>query len=341
MSEPTDVDASVLQPLADLRRRETAVRGYLARAEQSRAKVSEPVYGKVTDDYRQRLASIEQEAGSLRDRARGEYRKLLDAYERLSAPEEEARFALEELTLRHAAGEIDDAQLAARQRQPAEALERCRDQREALDRLKAEFVEVLEGAGGEAAGQPAPTGFREPEPSVVRQPSVRLPQSAVQPASTRQVAPQHAAPSQHAAPVPAGAARTSNRDTAAAPSSPASATASAVAEPPPGDETTMVPLGFLTIVEGPGAPAEYVLAETTYIGRGEDCHLRIVHPTVSRHHAIVAASREGFRIRDLGSQNGTLVNGEQADDQLLADRDEILIGEALLVFSRDRPSRVG
>ncbi len=104
---------------------------------------------------------------------------------------------------------------------------------------------------------------------------------------------------------------------------------------------TVVPLGFLTIVEGPGAPAEYVLADTTYIGRGEDCHLRIVHPTVSRHHALVVAGRDGFRIRDLGSQNGTLVNGEPANDRLLIDRDEILIGEALLVFSRDRPSRLG
>lgn len=81
---------------------------------------------------------------------------------------------------------------------------------------------------------------------------------------------------------------------------------------------------------------ELGLAEgETIIGRGEECTLRIDSAKVSRRHArIIAAGRE-VGIEDLGSKNGTFLNGRRlasAERVPLHEGDEILIGATLLVF---------
>lgn len=47
------------------------------------------------------------------------------------------------------------------------------------------------------------------------------------------------------------------------------------------------------------------------IGREEDCHLRPNSDLVSRHHCVFTVDEFAVRVRDLGSTNGTLVNGER------------------------------
>jgi len=47
------------------------------------------------------------------------------------------------------------------------------------------------------------------------------------------------------------------------------------------------------------------------IGREEDCHLRPNSDTVSRHHCVFTVDDFTVRLRDLGSTNGTMVNGER------------------------------
>lgn len=47
------------------------------------------------------------------------------------------------------------------------------------------------------------------------------------------------------------------------------------------------------------------------IGREEDCHLRPNSDTVSRHHCVFTVDDFTVRLRDLGSTNGTFVNGER------------------------------
>jgi pSer/pThr/pTyr-binding forkhead associated (FHA) protein len=54
-----------------------------------------------------------------------------------------------------------------------------------------------------------------------------------------------------------------------------------------------------------------VLAGIT-LGR-DDCDIVLSDPEVSRRHAAVAESPDGFTIEDLGSTNGTWVNGERID----------------------------
>jgi pSer/pThr/pTyr-binding forkhead associated (FHA) protein len=62
----------------------------------------------------------------------------------------------------------------------------------------------------------------------------------------------------------------------------------------------------------PDAPArEQVLPETgeTVVGRGPDCGARVEDDRVSRRHAALAPGPSGWTVTDLGSKNGTLVDG--------------------------------
>ena len=63
------------------------------------------------------------------------------------------------------------------------------------------------------------------------------------------------------------------------------------------------------------------------IGREQDCQLRPNSEMVSRHHCVFSVDDYSVRLRDLGSTNGTLVNGERIrKDVVLVAGDKIVIG---------------
>jgi hypothetical protein len=120
------------------------------------------------------------------------------------------------------------------------------------------------------------------------------------------------------------------------------------AEPPPmpappsgehEDRTFIVPEALLLSEADNGQAVNFRLTALTYIGRSEDNQLRLLDPGVSRRHVLVMATPGGYTIRDLGSQNGTYVNGTRVDESPLADGDRITIGEINLVF-RGAPAAV-
>lgn len=65
------------------------------------------------------------------------------------------------------------------------------------------------------------------------------------------------------------------------------------------------------------------------IGREEDCHLRPASGFVSRHHCVLLLDAYTLRIRDLGSQNGTLVNGRRIGkgEIILLQGDMVSVGD--------------
>ena len=64
------------------------------------------------------------------------------------------------------------------------------------------------------------------------------------------------------------------------------------------------------------------------VGREEDCHLRPNSESISRHHCVFTIDDFGVHLRDLGSTNGTLVNGQRIQGQVeLRPRDRITIGK--------------
>src|ERR1700716_4039385 len=68
------------------------------------------------------------------------------------------------------------------------------------------------------------------------------------------------------------------------------------------------------------------------IGRESSNDLCITDAALSRRHCLLMPKREQFALRDLGSRNGTRVNGVPVDEQLLSHGDQIAIGSSLLVF---------
>ncbi len=66
------------------------------------------------------------------------------------------------------------------------------------------------------------------------------------------------------------------------------------------------------------------------IGRGRGADLVLAEPTISRAHAAIGWDGEGFFVQDLGSTNGTSVNGDPGHKIALVDGDEIQIGKLVL-----------
>jgi predicted component of type VI protein secretion system len=67
------------------------------------------------------------------------------------------------------------------------------------------------------------------------------------------------------------------------------------------------------------------------IGRGAECHVRPNSDWVSRQHCLLRVTPEGVAVRDLGSRNGTLVNGARVmDERALENGDQLQVGP--LVF---------
>jgi pSer/pThr/pTyr-binding forkhead associated (FHA) protein len=70
------------------------------------------------------------------------------------------------------------------------------------------------------------------------------------------------------------------------------------------------------------------------IGRDDNCAVFIDDSKVSRQHAEVQHRGEAFMLKDLGSINGTWVNGQQIEQHILQDGEVIRIGPAQIVFKR-------
>jgi hypothetical protein len=74
----------------------------------------------------------------------------------------------------------------------------------------------------------------------------------------------------------------------------------------------------------------------TLLGRGTDCDLRMVDAGVSRHHAELRVEEGQVVLVDLGSTNGTLVNGQPMRRVVLTDGTNVTLGRTTMVFHQDR-----
>lgn len=86
-----------------------------------------------------------------------------------------------------------------------------------------------------------------------------------------------------------------------------------------------------------GEEERFDLAErATRVGRHEENDIVLAGPTVSARHATIRREQVGTVIEDEGSLNGTFVNGELVQQQLLEAGDRIQIGPHLLVYVPSR-----
>ncbi len=68
------------------------------------------------------------------------------------------------------------------------------------------------------------------------------------------------------------------------------------------------------------------------IGRESASVVPLNHSSVSRRHCVIERQGDDFKIRDLGSSNGTFVNGQPVNDKVLKHADQVRIGSIALLF---------
>ncbi len=88
--------------------------------------------------------------------------------------------------------------------------------------------------------------------------------------------------------------------------------------------TLLVKSGFY---EGLEVPLE---GSKTVIGRGRRADVVLAEPTISREHAAIGCDSEGWYIKDLGSTNGSYVNGSRIQRHQLKQGDEIVMGRLVV-----------
>lgn len=92
-------------------------------------------------------------------------------------------------------------------------------------------------------------------------------------------------------------------------------------------------MALLVVTQGPNAGARFLLdLDVITAGRSADSDIFLDDVTVSRAHAEFRRSGDSFAIVDLGSLNGTYVNGERVDQARLRGGDSIQIGRFHLVL---------
>lgn len=92
----------------------------------------------------------------------------------------------------------------------------------------------------------------------------------------------------------------------------------------------------LVVVRGPSAGLEYPLRGDMLLGRDPKAQVIIGEREVSGQHARLTQVGEKFYIEDLGSRNGTWLNGARIQRQALSEGDEIMIGRTYLRFEPGR-----
>ena len=85
-------------------------------------------------------------------------------------------------------------------------------------------------------------------------------------------------------------------------------------------------------LRGRGSGGQYELGEKTTLGRAKDNEVYLLDPRLSRHHARIRRDGEGYVLEDLGSRNGTMLNGEKVDRGELRPGDVIQIGDTTIRF---------
>jgi len=89
----------------------------------------------------------------------------------------------------------------------------------------------------------------------------------------------------------------------------------------------------VVILEGPDAGQEYLLEKAvSVVGRMKGVDILLSDSSVSRRHAVIEAEKGVFRLKDLGSTNGTLLSGRKIRESPIRHGDRFRVGNTTLQF---------
>jgi DNA-binding NtrC family response regulator len=106
----------------------------------------------------------------------------------------------------------------------------------------------------------------------------------------------------------------------------------------PRDPDAVRPSFLITVVSGADRGQAFELdgaqASRTLVGSSPACTVRLTDPLVSRRHFALEVEPDGLRVQDLGSKNGTIVNGLRVHDAMLSGGEVIRAGATMLRAER-------
>lgn len=103
--------------------------------------------------------------------------------------------------------------------------------------------------------------------------------------------------------------------------------------------TAVMQLASLIAAEPlPGGQDVYAVEPLTTLGRSPQNKIQILEPSVSRQHAEIHLRPGGYVLKDLGSENGTFVNGDPIQGEVpIADNDRVQFGTIRFIFQTSPP----
>ena len=105
----------------------------------------------------------------------------------------------------------------------------------------------------------------------------------------------------------------------------------------------LVPTFLVRAPDGTSFVVDGTTAGPYYIGQSESCSIRLADPAVSRRHASIDLVGSRLRLRDLGSTNGTFIQGLHVVEAYLRGGEEIVLGSSVLrvevTSEAEKPSR--
>jgi hypothetical protein len=327
-----NIDVGLLDTLARLEADQRSIRALAEKAAWHRDKVFE-VYSRIVRDYAARINGVEEQVSAVRQRVREDLRSLDALYERCRDGVDQARVALQESEFRREIGEFTREEFLRLQEAAERTIAEREQEFETVKALRLRYLELLPGEPA-APAPAAPT----PPPALPLAGAPAEPVAAVRPVRggpppAAEIAETQAAPAIPAAqPVPAGEAVTSFFTPP-----PSTAGHQEETQAPPAEDAeafaTVAISSALLIEDQAGKPgAHHRLGILTTIGRTPDNQVVVPIREVSRRHAEIVLTESGYVVKDLGSPNGTFVNGERITEHRLQDEDRIAMGGQVFVF---------
>lgn len=308
------IDTSAIEELVRIKKQEDVLAARLEKMESNKANVSQVVYDRVRKDYETKTGALNSESRPLKDQARGEYAKLRGLLDQMKKSLDEARLDKEELEFRKDLGEYEPRMFEERLAECETRLEERQSALDEADGVRSQFLgavrteDELEGSEKDFSASKVKTEetLAPPEP----------PKAAAPPARTPPPPP----------PPPAYA-----------PEATAMMAIPELPPPPaalePAGSTVVLAMPRLIAMDGEEQVHEFVLKPgQTSIGRSPKNNIQVPEDGVSRQHAQVIFGNDGYHLKDLGSQNGSSVNGQRVTDHILVDGDIVQIGTQKFLF---------
>ena len=321
------VDLSAVEALVAIKSEQDQLSERLKAMESKRSQVSAEVYQRVQSDYRKRQGELSSQAAPLIQRAGEAYRALRAELVELESAFKTAQLDREEIDFRHALGEFDDKELAARVKAvDARVVEHGQARTKALA-LKERFLAVVSNES-ELDASDEDTARMDAIPGVSAKPadsSVTVISGPVKPAPAK---------SDPDATLVAAMPALKPLPVVPPPPAPAAAAGTHAGKRPRNPDATVVfRQGRLEPRNAEaGSVVQTLGLKPISVGSDPACDLQLSASGIAKRQLEITMTRAGFCVRDVAANGAVKINGEVVQERVLAESDTLSVGPAQFNF---------